>query len=120
MLSIEYNYGLNLETRYEEGIEKGAEEQARTTAANSKIKMYNPSHYAIVFMEVLSMNETLKTQLNFHSDRGFQYTSRIFQKKLREQGMEQSMSRVGHCIDNAPSVKVCGGLLNRKCIVCIR
>ncbi len=25
--------------------------------------MYNPSHYAIVFMEVLSMNEALKTQL---------------------------------------------------------
>lgn len=39
----------------------------------------------------------------FHSDRGFQYTSRIFQKRLREQGMEQSMSRVGHCIDNGPT-----------------
>lgn len=25
--------------------------------------MYNPSHHAIVFMEVLSMNEALKTQL---------------------------------------------------------
>lgn len=39
----------------------------------------------------------------FHSDRGFQYTSKLFQKKLREQGMEQSMSRVGHCIDNGPT-----------------
>ena len=39
----------------------------------------------------------------FHSDRGFQYTRRIFQKRLREQGMEQSMSRVGHCIDNGPT-----------------
>ena len=39
----------------------------------------------------------------FPSDRGFQYTSRIFQKKLREQGIEQSMSRVGHCIDNGPT-----------------
>lgn len=38
----------------------------------------------------------------FHSDRGFQYTSRIFQNKLKEQGMEQSMSRVGCCIDNGP------------------
>lgn len=38
----------------------------------------------------------------FHSDRGFQYTSKIFQKKLQKQGMEQSMSRVGHCIDNGP------------------
>ena len=39
----------------------------------------------------------------FHSDRGFQYTSKIFQNKLREQGMTQSMSRVGHCIDNGPT-----------------
>ena len=39
----------------------------------------------------------------FHSDRGFQYTSRVFQSKLREQEMQQSMSRVGHCIDNGPT-----------------
>ena len=39
----------------------------------------------------------------FHSDRGFQYTSKVFQCKLAEQGMEQSMSRVGHCIDNGPT-----------------
>jgi transposase InsO family protein len=38
----------------------------------------------------------------FHSDRGFQYTSRTFQKKLEKQGMIQSMSRVGCCIDNGP------------------
>lgn len=39
----------------------------------------------------------------FHSDRGFQYTSRIFQKKLEDNEMIQSMSRVGHCIDNGPT-----------------
>ncbi len=39
----------------------------------------------------------------FHSDRGFQYTSKVFQSKLKNQGMEQSMSRVGHCIDNGPT-----------------
>lgn len=39
----------------------------------------------------------------FHSDRGFQYTSKVFQRKLRERQMEQSMSRVGHCIDNGPT-----------------
>ena len=39
----------------------------------------------------------------FHSDRGYQYTSRVFQSKLQEQGMDQSMSRVGHCIDNGPT-----------------
>lgn len=39
----------------------------------------------------------------FHSDRGYQYTSKVFQKKLKDQEMEQSMSRVGHCIDNGPA-----------------
>ena len=39
----------------------------------------------------------------FHSDRGFQYTSKVFQRKLREREMEQSMSRTGHCIDNGPT-----------------
>ena len=39
----------------------------------------------------------------FHSDRGFQYTSQMFKKKLEKQEMRQSMSRVGHCIDNGPT-----------------
>lgn len=39
----------------------------------------------------------------FHSDRGFQYTSKIFQDKLLKQGMTQSMSRVSRCIDNGPT-----------------
>ena len=38
----------------------------------------------------------------FHSDRGFQYTNKNFQKKLKDTDMVQSMSRVGHCIDNGP------------------
>ena len=36
----------------------------------------------------------------FHSDRGYQYTSRRFHQKLEEAGMVQSMSRVAHCTDN--------------------
>lgn len=39
----------------------------------------------------------------FHSDRGFQYTSKAFQNKLKAQEIQQSMSRVGHCIDNGPT-----------------
>ena len=39
----------------------------------------------------------------FHSDRGFQYTSKVFQKRIREHQMEYSMSRVGCCIDNGPT-----------------
>jgi len=38
----------------------------------------------------------------FHSDRGFQYTSKRFKKKLDDAGMTQSMSRVSRCIDNGP------------------
>ena len=38
----------------------------------------------------------------FHSDRGFQYTSKTFHQKLMVAGMRQSMSRVGRCIDNGP------------------
>ena len=44
----------------------------------------------------------------FHSDRGFQYTSKVFQTKLKDQGMRQSMSRVGHCIDNGPTEGIWG------------
>ncbi len=38
----------------------------------------------------------------FHSDRGFQYTSKTFRAKLDRAGMQQSMSRAGRCIDNGP------------------
>ena len=38
----------------------------------------------------------------FHSDRGYQYTSRAFNHMLKSAGMTQSMSRVGRCIDNGP------------------
>ena len=37
-----------------------------------------------------------------HSDRGFQYTTKSFKKKLDDAGMTQSMSRVSRCIDNGP------------------
>lgn len=38
----------------------------------------------------------------FHSDRGFQYTSKTFKYKLNTINAVQSMSRVGRCIDNGP------------------
>jgi transposase InsO family protein len=38
----------------------------------------------------------------FHSDRGFQYTTKTFKKKLDTAGMTQSMSRISRCIDNGP------------------
>lgn len=49
----------------------------------------------------------------FHSDRGFQYTSRAFHHKLQQAGMAQSMSRVAHCIDNGP-MEGFWGILKRE------
>ena len=49
----------------------------------------------------------------FHSDRGFQYTSNEFHEMLEEQGMVQSMSRVGKCIDNGP-MEGFWGILKRE------
>jgi putative transposase len=37
-----------------------------------------------------------------HSDRGSQYTNKVFQKKLTSRSMTVSMSRVGRCVDNGP------------------
>ncbi len=48
-----------------------------------------------------------------HSDRGFQYTNRIFHKKLEAAGMTQSMSRVAKCIDNGP-MEGFWGILKRE------
>ncbi len=49
----------------------------------------------------------------FHSDRGFQYTNRVFHEKLVAAGMKQSMSRVAHCIDNGP-MEGFWGILKRE------
>lgn len=49
----------------------------------------------------------------FHSDRGFQYTSREFHQRLVNHHMTQSMSRVGHCIDNGP-MEGFWGILKRE------
>ena len=49
----------------------------------------------------------------FHSDRGYQYTSKPFCVKLQRYGMQQSMSRVGRCIDNGP-MEGFWGILKRE------
>jgi putative transposase len=49
-----------------------------------------------------------------HSDRGFQYTSWGFKKRLETHGLTQSMSRVGKCIDNGPMEAFWGTLKCEK------
>ena len=48
------------------------------------------------------------------SDRGFQYTNKVFQKKLTSRSMTVSMSRVAWCIDNGPMESFCGTLKSEK------
>lgn len=49
-----------------------------------------------------------------HSDRGFQYTSWGFKRRLEAHEMTQSMSRVGKCIDNGPMESFWGTLKSEK------
>ena len=41
------------------------------------------------------------TGLVFHSDQGWQYQHKMYQYRLKEKGICQSMSRKGNCLDNA-------------------
>ena len=41
------------------------------------------------------------TNLILHSDQGWQYQHKQYQRMLREKGIRQSMSRKGNCLDNA-------------------
>lgn len=41
------------------------------------------------------------TNLIFHSDQGWQYQHKLYQRRLEEKGIRQSMSRKGNCLDNA-------------------
>ena len=41
------------------------------------------------------------TNFIFHSDQGWQYQHKMYQKRLKEKGIRQSMSRKGNCLDNA-------------------
>ena len=67
--------------------------------------------YAISDRPVLSMVTTMLTKafetipngtgLILHSDQGWQYQHKQYQRMLKEKGIRQSMSRKGNCLDNA-------------------
>ena len=67
--------------------------------------------YAISDRPVLSMVTTMLTKafetipdatgLVLHSDQGWQYQHKQYQRMLRVKGVRQSMSRKGNCLDNA-------------------
>lgn len=54
------------------------------------------------------------SNLMIHSDRGCQYTSQEYQGKLKERGIEISMSRKGNCWDNAVMERFFGSLKSER------
>ncbi len=62
----------------------------------------------------LALKAAPGTSPMIHSDRGFQYTSWGFKRRLEANEMTQSMSRVGKCIDNSPMEAFWGTLKCEK------
>ena len=64
------------------------------------IKQYNNPLVFDTFDKAVATNPGATPLL--HSDRGYQYTSKAFRRRILAAGMTQSMSRVARCIDNGP------------------
>lgn len=75
---------------------------------NGEIVSYEISERAIL-SQVANMLDKLYNQYEdeelkemiLHSDQGWQYQHKSYQKSLKEHGIRQSMSRKGNCLDNA-------------------
>jgi len=73
---------------------------------SSDIVSYEISHRP-AFSMVMNMLDNAASQLPLgaapilHSDQGWQYQHKHYQKKLADYGIIQSMSRKGNCLDNA-------------------
>ena len=52
----------------------------------------------------------VKNQILIHSDQGWQYQMKKYQKMLEKRGMKQSMSRKGNCLDNSVMERFFGTL----------
>lgn len=80
-----------------------------TSVISHRMSIFNNNQLANeTFDEAIIKNPEAKPM--FHSDRGIQYTNRVFQKKLTSRSMTVSMSRVGRCIDNGPMESFWGTL----------
>jgi len=59
--------------------------------------------------------ETVTTELQLHSDQGFQYTSHTYHNLTKEYAITPSMSRRVNCLDNAPAENFFS-ILKSECI----
>ena len=75
------------------------------------IKQYNNPLVFDTFDKAVATNPGATPLL--HSDRGYQYTSKAFRRRILAAEMTQSMSRVARCIDNGP-MEGFWGLMKRE------
>ena len=73
---------------------------------SSDLVSYTISDRPVLSMVTTMLDEAFAkipagTNLILHSDQGWQYQNKQYQRMLREKGIRQSMSRKGNCLDNA-------------------
>jgi putative transposase len=73
---------------------------------NREIISYNISDRPTFYQTMQMLDQAFKklqdkTNLILHSDQGWQYQMKRYQHRLRQEGIRQSMSRKGNCLDNA-------------------
>ena len=73
---------------------------------SSDLVSYTISDHPVLSMVTTMLDKAFEkipdgTGLILHSDQGWQYQHRRYQRMLREKGIRQSMSRKGNCLDNA-------------------
>jgi len=73
---------------------------------NGEIVSYSITYRPTLDLVLNTVDAALKrlpkgADLILHSDQGWQYQHRNYQQRLKEQGVHQSMSRKGTCLDNA-------------------
>ncbi|MGV8027221.1 MAG: IS3 family transposase [Anaerolineaceae bacterium] len=73
---------------------------------NSEIISYSLSSSPNFHQVTEMLNDAFRkipdnNQLTLHSDQGWQYQMKVYQKMLKDKGIRQSMSRKGNCYDNS-------------------
>jgi transposase InsO family protein len=73
---------------------------------NGEIISYNISERPVLYQVMDMLDKAFSkipdnTNLIFHSDQGWQYQHKQYQNKLKDKGIQQSMSRKGNCLDNS-------------------
>ncbi len=73
---------------------------------NGEIVSYSISERPVLNQVMDMLNKAFEkipdnTNLIFHSDQDWQYQHRHYQKRLKDKGIRQSMSRKGNCLDNS-------------------